>query len=65
MKGKFVKKDLLCEEFEECVLCGNLTDIPKTLPIKFRKNYEIGVGQLCDDCSFRLSEIALHEDSIP
>lgn len=59
-----MNKDLLYEEFERCVLCGKLTDIPKSLPIEFRSNYEIGAGQLCDICSFKLNKIALGDDSI-
>ena len=59
-----MKEDLFCEEFEKCVLCGKLVDIRKTLPIEFRSNYEVGVGQLCDVCSLQLKQLILDDNSI-
>lgn len=37
--------------FERCVLCGNLTNVPRNLHIDFRANYIEGVGQLCPHCA--------------
>ena len=39
------------EEFERCIVCGNLTCIPISMPIDWRENYEIGCGQLCAECA--------------
>ena len=39
------------EEFERCVICGELTCIPVSLPIDWRENYEIGCGQVCAKCA--------------
>jgi hypothetical protein len=39
------------EEFERCVMCGELTGIPVSMPIDWRENYEIGCGQLCVKCA--------------
>ena len=41
-------------EFERCVVCGKLTDVPKTLPVGRRKTYVSGGGQLCKDCCWRI-----------
>jgi len=41
-------------EFEICILCKELTDVPKDLHIDKRKNYVEGVGQLCDDCAKKI-----------
>lgn len=40
------KKDV----YERCVLCGAMTDVPKTLPIDQRAGYVPGGGQLCRRC---------------
>jgi hypothetical protein len=39
------------EEFERCVMCGKLTCIPISMPVDWRENYEIGLGQICDECA--------------
>ena len=39
------------EEFERCIICGTLTNIPFSMPIDLRENYEIGLGQLCAECA--------------
>ena len=41
------------EEFERCVMCGSLTCIPVSMPVDWRENYEIGLGQICADCAAR------------
>ena len=38
-------------EKEVCVICGALTDVPKTRGLEFRKYYIEGVGQLCRMCA--------------
>lgn len=44
------------EEFEHCVLCGKLTCVPISMPVDWREDYEIGVGQLCIECKRILRE---------
>lgn len=45
-------KDFLNDkEFENCILCGVVTDIQVSMPVEYRKNYIIGLGQLCDRCA--------------
>lgn len=39
------------EEFERCVICGKLTCIPISMPVDWRENYEIGIGQICAECA--------------
>ncbi len=47
----------ITEEFERCVMCGKLTDVPVSTPIDFREQeYEIGCGQLCNSCRLKLRE---------
>ena len=40
--------------YERCDICGRLTDVPKSLDIKYRKTYVEGAGQLCRECCIRL-----------
>ena len=42
------------DEFELCVMCGKVTDVPITMPIDQRENYEVGCGQLCTLCIKKL-----------
>ncbi len=37
-------------EFENCVMCGRATDIPRNMPIDMRTGYMDGAGQLCREC---------------
>ncbi len=39
------------KSFEKCVMCGELTSVPKDLHIDFRPNYIEGAGQLCTKCA--------------
>lgn len=39
------------KEFERCIMCGKLTCIPISMPIDWRENYEIGLGQICAECA--------------
>ena len=42
------------EAFERCVMCGELTPIPVSMPVEFRENYEFGCGQLCNACKQKI-----------
>lgn len=46
------------EEFERCVMCGSLTGVPISMPVDWRENYEIGVGQICIECTKKQREAA-------
>lgn len=46
------------ELFERCVLCGELTPVPVTMPVEFRENYELGCGQLCILCRQKMQQDA-------
>ena len=41
------------EEFEKCVSCGKITDVPKMMVVQKRENYLEGAGQLCRECGYR------------
>ncbi len=45
------------EEFERCVICGKLTCIPISMPVDWRENYEIGLGQICAECAKKEREV--------
>lgn len=38
------------EMYEVCVVCGRITDVPRTAHIRARRTYVPGCGQLCDEC---------------
>lgn len=40
--------------YENCVLCGKQTNVPVGLHINSRRNYVVGAGQLCEECSEEL-----------
>ncbi len=44
------------EEFERCVMCGKLTCVPISMPVDWRENYEIGLGQVCAECAKKQQE---------
>lgn len=46
-------KDLQ-ESYEECILCGTLTEVKKSEPIEFRDGYIQGAGQLCPKCQLEV-----------
>ena len=46
-----IKKANICEEYERCIICGQTTSIPVSLPITRRQNYQVGCGQLCKNCA--------------
>jgi hypothetical protein len=41
---------VLSGDFENCVMCDKLTNVPKNLHIDYRSNYVEGAGQLCFEC---------------
>lgn len=49
MKNTFTEN-----QFESCVMCSKVTNIPISQPIENRVNYVMGVGQLCDECIKKL-----------
>lgn len=51
------------EEFERCIMCGKLTCIPVSMPIDWRENYEIGMGQVCAECAKKQRE-ALERETL-
>ena len=52
------------EEFERCVMCGELTCIPISMPIDWRENYEIGCGQICAACAKKQQEASLKGNAL-
>ncbi len=46
-----MKNKVLTEEFEHCVICGEVTSVPVSMPIDWREDYIIGCGQLCAECA--------------
>ena len=54
-----VDKTPVTEEFERCVICGKLTCIPISMPVDWRENYEIGLGQICAECAKKEREAQL------
>ena len=36
--------------FERCVMCGEITTVPFSMPVMFRECYEVGCGQFCGNC---------------
>lgn len=51
-----VDKTPVTEEFERCVICGKLTCVPISMPVDWRENYEIGLGQICAACAKKQRE---------
>lgn len=52
------------KEFECCVLCGTLTDIPISMPVNLRENYVIGCGQLCTECVIKQQKTAERKNTL-
>ena len=52
---------LVTEEFERCIVCGQVTCIPVSTPIDWRENYEVGCGQLCAECAKKQREASERE----
>lgn len=53
-----MKNDPVTEEFERCVMCGELTCVPVSMLIDRRENYESGCGQICAECAKKQREAA-------
>jgi hypothetical protein len=49
------------EEYERCILCGQVTCIPVSMPIDWRENYEVGLGQVCAECAKKQREATERE----
>lgn len=47
------------EEYDRCVMCGALTGVRSSVPVDWRENYEIGMGQLCGACAKKYSRTDL------
>ena len=52
------------EEFERCVVCGALTSVPISMPVDWRENYEIGLGQICAECAKQQRKAIEHENML-
>lgn len=52
------------EEFERCVMCGALTSVPISMPVDWRENYEIGLGQICAACAKKQREATEQESTL-
>ena len=44
------------DNYETCVLCGDITEVKQRMPIDARKYYIDGIGQLCSKCYLDLNE---------
>lgn len=51
-----VKNTPNTEEFERCIICGELTCVPISMPVDWRENYEVGMGQICAACAKKQRE---------
>lgn len=49
-------------KYDRCVCCGDLTPYGKATPVKNRKNYVFGCGQLCEDCYLLTQMETIEED---
>lgn len=45
------------EEIERCIICGELTGIPVSMPIEWRENYVVGCGQICAECAKKQQKV--------
>lgn len=45
--------------FERCVICGDLTSVPISMPVDCRDNYVIGLGQICAECASKEYQAAI------
>jgi len=42
------------DNYEICISCSTITDIPKNTHTTLRQNYVDGCGQLCNKCFIRI-----------
>ena len=61
MKVGSVSEAPIKEEYERCILCGQVTCIPVSMPIDWRENYEVGLGQVCAECAGKQREASEQE----
>lgn len=40
-------------DYEVCVICGAITNVPKSRPMELRSDYLPGAGQLCHECAIK------------
>ena len=52
------------EEFERCIMCGKLTCVPISMPVDWRENYEIGMGQVCAECAKKQEKAVARENAL-
>ncbi len=52
------------EEFERCIMCGELTCVPISMPVDWRENYEVGLGQVCAECARKQREASKRESTL-
>ncbi len=57
-----MKNNSVAEKFEYCIICGKLTYVPISMPIDWRENYEIGLGQVCAVCAKKQRNAAQHKN---
>ena len=55
---------LSTEQFERCVLCGALTCVPISMPIDWREDYEVGIGQICVECARKHRKVTERENTL-
>lgn len=41
------------EQYERCIICDSITDVPTSTHIDYRIGYIEGAGQLCRECYLR------------
>ena len=58
------KKPPSSQEFERCIICGGMTCVAISTPIDKRENYEIGCGQLCDECAKKQQKANMYENAL-
>lgn len=49
------------EDYERCILWGQVTCIPVSMPIDWRENYEVGLGRVCAECAKKQREASERE----
>ena len=59
-----MKNAPVTEEFERCIMCGKLTCVPISMPVDWRENYEIGMGQICAECAKKQREAAERDNTL-
>lgn len=55
--------DIIKEEYEKCVMCGEQTNVLSSTPIEQRECFEVGCGQLCLNCFLKLRDSSSQENT--